>query len=631
MSSTPYALRVELSDGQSFTHELASGRAVLGRASTADVTLREDGVSREHAQVLAQDGALWIEDLGSTNGTRVNGKIIAGRTQLADGDQIAIGRALATVQVDARQSVDQPGDSAKAGLTPDSSIASTQAVDDEELLRLTDDRRALRTLYQLGQALDPQVSEGELRRRIVELALATLEPERVVLRLGDDELTVGSAGEGVPAPASAIVDRVLREARAVLTMVEGPPARSVLAVPVRLRERAQPGLLYVDAPADRRRFLPRDLDLLTILAHQAAALLDNARLVRELRGARDRLADENVQLRSEMQGRFVFAGILGDSGKLQETLRTVHRLSQTDSTVLITGESRTGKELVARTIHFNSARRTQPFLAINCAAIPENLLEAELFGIEKGVATGVDRRAGKFEAAGEGTLFLDEIGELPLSVQAKLLRVLEERVVERVGGRELRPVKARIVTATNRNLSADAAAGRFREDLFYRLNVVPLRLPPLRERQSDIALLAGEFLRRFATQQRRPIRGFAPEALAALEAWHWPGNVRELQNELERVVTVWEPREGEGERADLVHLDDLSEHVRVAQARPGRLVEELEPGDIKEVVAALVERAERQLIRAALAKTRDNRVKAAALLGLTREGLRKKMIRYGMD
>jgi two-component system response regulator HydG len=292
--------------------------------------------------------------------------------------------------------------------------------------------------------------------------------------------------------------------------------------------------------------------------------------------------------------------------------------------VLVTGESGTGKELIARTIHANSPRRSAPFVAINCAAIPDNLLEAELFGIEKGVATGVDRRAGKFEAAEGGTIFLDEVGELPLPVQAKLLRVLEERVVERLGSTRSIPVKARVVAATNRNLAVEVAAGRFREDLFYRLNVVPVKLPALRERIGDVRVLATAFLRRFAERQGRPVRGFTPEALAALETYHWPGNVRELANEIERIVTIWEGGE-------LVDVGDLAEHIRQAQARPAHFVEELEVGDIKEVVGKLVERAERQLIRAALARAGDNRARAATLLGLTREGLRKKMLRYGMQ
>jgi transcriptional regulator with GAF, ATPase, and Fis domain len=321
---------------------------------------------------------------------------------------------------------------------------------------------------------------------------------------------------------------------------------------------------------------------------------------------------------------------LGESTKLKEVLRTLQKLTQTESTVLVTGESGTGKELVARTVHFNSARKERPFVAINCAAIPENLIEAELFGIEKGVATGVDRRAGKFEQADDGTLFLDEIGELPLQVQAKLLRVLEERKVERVGGRSSLPVRARIVAATNRNLAAEVAAGRFREDLFYRLNVVPLRLPPLRERPDDIPLLAEALLRRFVRAQSRPIAGFSPAALEALRAHAWPGNVRELQNEIERAVTIWEPA-GAPEERTLILPEHLSEAVRAADATPGRLALDLEPGDIKEVVADLTERAERQLIRAALKKTGDNKAKAAQLLGLTREGLRKKMIRYAMS
>jgi transcriptional regulator with GAF, ATPase, and Fis domain len=615
-----YTLRVDLGDGQCFTRELGPGRTVLGRASSAGVAIAAEGVSREHAAIVHDELGLTLEDLGSTNGTRLNGRAVAGRAPLRDGDQIGIGRALVTVQEGTRQHIDA---AAGAGATPEPSINATLPVDEGELERLYGGHGALRTLYRLTRALDPDAPGPAVARRVVETMREALDADRVVLDLADQ---VVATGDDVRIPA-AVAEPVRREGRSLLT-VAGEPPRAALAVPLHQRT-GPPGVLYAEVAAARRRFAPHDLDLATIVAHQAAALVDNARLLAELRAARDRLAAENAELRTEARGRAGAGAMLGASGKLHEVLRTVARLAETDTTVLITGESGTGKELVARTIHERSPRQERPFVAINCAAIPESLIEAELFGIEKGVATGVDRRAGKFEQAEDGTLFLDEVGELPLAVQAKLLRVVEERRFERVGGRQGQPLRARLVAATNRNLAAEVAAGRFREDLFYRLNVVPLRLPPLRERVEDIALLAEAFLRRFARAQGRAISGFAPATLEALRAHAWPGNVRELLNEIERVVTVWEPAGAEHERT-LVLPQHLSESVRQAQAAPGRLALDLEPGDIKEVVAALTERAERQLIRAALAKTGDNKAKAAQLLGLTREGLRKKMIRYGM-
>jgi len=613
-----YSLRIDLGDGASFTRELGAGRTVVGRAAPAGLAIAAEGVSREHAALVVGDaGTLELEDLGSTNGTRLNGAAISARVALRDGDQIGLGRALVTVQAGAHQLI------AAAPAAKAVGFDGTLPVGDDELERSFSGHEALRAIYRLTRVLEPGAPGPAVARRVVELARETLGADRVVLDLADE---IAATGDDLRVPA-AVTDVVSRQGRALLTRLGEPPV-SVLAVPVRTRTTA-PGLLYAEAAAGGRGFAPYQLDLVTIIAHQAAALIDNARLLGELRAARDRLSAENAELRTELRGRFRPDGILGDSGKLEDVLRTVARVARTDTTVLITGESGTGKELIARTIHGSSPRKDRPFVVINCAAIPDNLIEAELFGIEKGVATGVDRRVGRFEQAEDGTLFLDEIGELPLAVQAKLLRILEERRIERVGGRTSLPMRARIVAATNRHLAAEVAAGRFRDDLFYRLNVVPLRVPPLRERVEDIATLAEAFVARFARAQGRPITGLAPAALEVLRAHAWPGNVRELLNELERAVTVWEPAGAEHERT-LILPAHLSESVRVAQAAPGRLAVDLEPGDIKEVVAALTERAERQLIRAALQKTGDNKARAAQVLGLTREGLRKKMLRYGM-
>ncbi|MBI4510827.1 MAG: sigma 54-interacting transcriptional regulator [Deltaproteobacteria bacterium] len=635
MPATRYTLRVELSDGQSFTHEIIKERTVLGRSSSVDVPLWDDGVSREHAALERVGDLLFVTDLGSTNGTRRNGRPISERTQVADGDRLAVGLALVTVLVNAAQAVDTravlPSDS--PGVT---TVPTTLALDEDlpsssQGPTVRDERPALRALYLLGRALEPTADEDEILRRIVAVAEATFDAEQVVLivRAPGGEKRIARPPHAMVAPW--VEQRVVAEGRAVLAK---SGERNVLCVPFRLRSQAT-GLLGLEAPVSRRLFQPIDLDLLTILAHTGCALMDNARLVAELRGARDGLARENQELRDELSATKPFLGILGESERHRETLRTLQRVAKTDATVLITGESGTGKELFARAIHATSPRQDGPFLAINCAAIPATRIDAELVGIERGVATGVDARSGKFEQAGAGTLFLDEIAELPLLMQAKLLRVLEDRQLQRVGGHKSIPLRARIVAATNRDLPAEVAAGRFRGDLFYRLNVVPIRLPPLRERPGDTALLAQAFLRERAAKQGVPLRGFSLEAMAALEAYSWPGNVRELAHEIERIVTVWEPVSGGDGETDLVlpcHLADTIQggawrHQPSAEPPYG----ELELGDIKTVVGTLVEHAERRLIRMALAKTKENRVRAAKLLGLTREGLRKKMIRYGME
>jgi len=250
------------------------------------------------------------------------------------------------------------------------------------------------------------------------------------------------------------------------------------------------------------------------------------------------LVQENRSLRAQLKGkteqRFIFV-----SRRMEQLFSTLDRIARMDVTVLITGESGTGKELVMRMIHEKSPRAQEPFVSVNCGALPESLFESELFGFEKGAFTGADqRRKGLFETAGKGTLFLDEIGEMPLTVQVKLLRVLQEKMVRRVGGNEELPVDVRVVAATNRNLSEEVKAGRFREDLFYRINVVPIEIPPLRQRPEDIAPLIRFFLEKYCDRFGEPLKSFDRQAMAQLEGYGWPGNVRELENTMERIVAL---------------------------------------------------------------------------------------------
>src|SRR5690348_10057805 len=251
------------------------------------------------------------------------------------------------------------------------------------------------------------------------------------------------------------------------------------------------------------------------------------------------LAEYTGYLNSQLHGQFDYGNIIGESGALREVLSKVEQVAPTASTVLLRGETGTGKELVAHAIHINSPREEKPFVRVNCAALAPGVLESELFGHEKGSFTGaVERRRGRFELADGGTLFLDEVGDLPMEVQIKLLRTLQERELERVGGNETIKVDVRVVSATNRNLEKMITEGKFREDLYYRLNVFPIHLPPLRERPGDVAHLVDHFVAKFARQAGKPLRGFSPEALAQLQSYTWPGNVRELENIVERATIV---------------------------------------------------------------------------------------------
>ncbi|MDD5204523.1 MAG: sigma-54 dependent transcriptional regulator [Desulfobacterales bacterium] len=332
---------------------------------------------------------------------------------------------------------------------------------------------------------------------------------------------------------------------------------------------------------------------------------------RELAASRNKLAEENVNLRWNLREKFSPSGILGTSKGIGTLLTMVEKVSHVSANVLITGETGTGKELVAKAIHYNSPRADKPFVAINCSAVPEPIFESEIFGIEKGVATGVDKRMGKIEQAQRGTLFLDEIADMPFACQAKMLRVIEEERVEPVGARKSIPVDVRILAATNKELRTEAEKGGFREDLFYRLHVINLHLPPLRERREDIRLLASHFLLEAVRRFGRDQMSFSPQAMEKLMAYSWPGNVRELRNEIERAVILAPSRE--------ISPDDLSQEVRANRSAG--------PGE----AGLSVKANEMDLIRKALADSGGNRSEAARLLGISREGLRKKMKRYGIQ
>jgi DNA-binding NtrC family response regulator len=319
--------------------------------------------------------------------------------------------------------------------------------------------------------------------------------------------------------------------------------------------------------------------------------------------------------------------LLGRSVAMQDLYKMIGRVAPTDMTVLISGESGTGKELVARAIHQHSLRAEGPWVALNCAAIPESLLESELFGHEKGAFTGAaERKPGSFEEASGGSLFLDEVGELPLSVQAKLLRSLQEKEIRRLGGRESRPIDVRIIAATNRDLEGAITGGAFREDLYYRLNVIHVHLPPLRARQEDIPLLAQHFLTRYSRELERPVGGFTPDTLEALSAHSWPGNVRELENTIKQALMTC--------RGYLITVEDL----RLVE-RPTARVREIpatEPLDHGLEVTLLshsgqaYRHVEERLIRKALELTKHNQVQAAHLLGITRNVLRHRMKQFGL-
>jgi two-component system response regulator PilR (NtrC family) len=340
---------------------------------------------------------------------------------------------------------------------------------------------------------------------------------------------------------------------------------------------------------------------------------------------RRRLQTENVALRATLDARAANSRLLGTSERMQEVFELIHKVAPTRTTILLTGESGTGKELVARAIHSRGSRASEPFVAINCGAIPETLIESELFGHTKGSFTGATAdKPGLFERADSGTVFLDEIGELPLSMQVKLLRVLQERRVRRVGGAVDIAIESRIIAATNRRLETEIERGAFREDLYFRLNVIQIRLPSLRERRADIPLLVEAFINKFAEQQQSKVKGITDGALRTLLAWSWPGNVRELENVIERGVIL-----ASGDRID---IEALPANVRGAPTMPPQATAVLDdiPTEGLDLEATL-ESYERRLLEKALARTGGRKKKAAELLRLSFRSFRYRLAKLGVS
>ncbi|MCI0413591.1 sigma-54 dependent transcriptional regulator [bacterium] len=344
---------------------------------------------------------------------------------------------------------------------------------------------------------------------------------------------------------------------------------------------------------------PFDLTELKLIIHRALEM--------------QQMRQDNIRLRSELQKKYSFDNIIGNSPAMIRVFESIRRVADTLATVIIRGESGTGKELIARAIHYNSRRKDHPFVSVNCAALPETLVETELFGHERGAFTGaVAMHTGRFELAHEGTLFLDEIGSVSLMVQAKLLRVLQEKTFERVGGTKKLSTDVRLITATNENLEDRVARGEFREDLYYRINVFPIQLPPLRERKEDVPLLLYHFLRNFCEENQIPVKKFHPAALEALLSYSWKGNVRELENLVQTLVLMSDD--------EMIGLQHLPPSVRGYQSASLPLLGGIPEGGIR--LDEAVERFERELLRTALDKVKGVKGKAAEMLGIDKNRMK---------
>jgi len=496
----------------------------------------------------------------------------------------------------------------------------------DTVIELTDAERGFLLLED-----EPGQLEVKVARNIDQRTLETAEFElsrsiaHQAAKGGEPIVTIDAAGDARFREAVSVSDLHLR---------------SVLAVPLAIKGRVA-GTIYVDHRLRKGAFDQEDVRLVLDFAEQAAIALENARLLAELRrrerqveALNRRLEVELAARREELSGikqelrdnrealavRYDYRNIIGRTPRMLDLFRLLDRITDTTLPVVIQGESGTGKELVARAIHSNGPRRDRPFVGENCAAIPETLLESTLFGYVRGAFTGAERDTrGLFEVANGGTLFLDEVAEMSPGMQGKLLRVLQQGELRRVGSESTRKVDVRIVAATNRDLARLVEEGKFRRDLFFRLNVAQISLPPLRDRRDDIPLMVEHFLARQATAAGRTApKPLEPAALARLVAHRWPGNVRELENEITRADAL---------SGDRIGVADLSPQVAAA-GDPGAAVPD-DPDSL--LLKPRVERLERSLLREALGRAANNQTKAAEILGLSRFGLQKKLKRYNFS
>jgi len=434
--------------------------------------------------------------------------------------------------------------------------------------------------------------------------------ERVKYKLGE-----GITGRVIETGKSVAIPKISEEPlfldRTGSRKMKKGQDHSFICVPVKKGKQVI-GALSVDKPYDQSYPLKRGQELLAVIATMIAShviKLETIRLEKE------RLKEENRRLQSVLKDKYSIANIIGNSNKMREVFQMVSQVSKSNATVLIRGESGTGKELVANSIHYNSHREKNPFVKVNCAALPTNLIESELFGHEKGAFTGaIKQKIGKFELAHKGTIFLDEIGSIDLEVQANLLRILQEKEFERVGGQRTIKTDVRIIAATNKNLESSVEEETFRGDLYYRLNVFPIYLPPLRERKTDILLLADFFLEKYATENGKDIKRFSTPAIDMLMEYHWPGNVRELENCIERAVLLCEEGVIHG-----YHLPPTLQTGKESDTVPALSLED--------AIANL----EREMIIDALKNTRGNITMAAKILQTTVRKFAYKAQKFGVE
>jgi transcriptional regulator with GAF, ATPase, and Fis domain len=616
------------------TVPLPDGETSLGRDPANAVALPDASVSRKHCLLRREeDGRFLIKDLDSRNGTLVNG--LGVKTEwLRHGDEIATGDS---VFLFLTEEEDEALQESRVELDDSYPMAETKVIHPKEALYLQPDRllqelpatsqvaRNLNALLKISRIVHAIRGLEELQAQLLDLIFDIVPAGRgaILLAEGADQefsclyARTRHAGQKQLVKVSRTIARQVMKENVAILGVDVPASgtlrdveslvtsdvRSLVCVPLTVFQRVI-GCIYVDSTSSANRFQEDHLQIMTAIAGISAVALDNARRLQWLEQENQRLLTE---VRQEQN-------LVGEGVRIKEVFQFLARVAPAESTVLIEGESGTGKELAARALHRNSRRGNKPFMAINCAAIPESLLESDLFGHERGAFTGASvLKKGRLEVADGGVVFLDEIGELAPGLQVKLLRVLQEREFERVGGTHPIKVDIRLVAATNRDLDEAVRKGEFRQDLYYRLAVMRLTMPPLRERREDIPMLTRHFLQKCANRTKVKPKPVSREAMAALVHYEWPGNVRELENAIERALVMGS--------SDTVLLEDL----------PESLLEQETPAEMNEgKYQAGVKGFKKQMIVDALEQTRGNYVEAAGILGMHPNNLHRLIRNLGM-
>ena len=616
------------------TVPLPDGELTLGREATNAVPVVDPSVSRRHCLLRREeDGRFQIRDLESRNGTMVNGLKVK-EQWLRHGDEITVGDSVFLFLLEDGERAVSPS---RVELDDSQPTTETKLIHPREVVYLQPDRllrespamsqvaRNLGALLKISRVVHAIRDLEDLQAQLLDLIFEVVPAGRGAILLAEGaaqefhSLYARTRQAGQPQlvrVSRTIARQVMKDNVAILgSDVPGSgkfrdveslttaEVRSLLCVPLSVFQRII-GCIYLDSTQAGNRFHEDHLQLLAAIAGISSVALDNARRLQWLE-------QENYRLTTEISQEQT---LVGESGLMKEIYQFLAKVAPTDSTVLITGESGTGKELAARSLHRNSGRSAKPFVAINCAAIPETLLESDLFGHERGAFTGAaSQKKGRLEVADGGVVFLDEIGELAPTLQVKLLRVLQEREFDRVGGTHPIKVDIRLIAATNRDLNEAVRKGDFRQDLYYRLAVVKLIMPPLRERKEDIPMLTRHFVQKYAKRCKVKPKPVSREAMAALVHYHWPGNVRELENAIERALVLGS--------SDTVLLEDL----------PDSLLEQEPAAEINEgKYHAEVKELKKQLIQDAVEQTRGNYVEAAGILGVHPNYLHRLIRNLGM-